>query len=86
MIQNPNRMLRVGLIGTVAAALCCATPLLAVLLGAVGLAAFTGYLDYVLMPALVAFVGLTIYALQRKRQAVACCNPGAAHSQGGADK
>jgi len=86
MFENPNRMLRIGAIGTVAAVLCCATPVLVVLQGAVGLAAFTGYLDYVLTPALVVFVGLTIYALQRKRQAPTCCAPDAAPSQEGADK
>jgi hypothetical protein len=39
---------------------------LVVLLGAVGLGAVTGYLDYVLLPALASFVGLTIYAVVRK--------------------
>jgi mercuric ion transport protein len=39
-----------------------------VLLGAVGLGALTGYLDYVLFPALVFFVGLTIYALVQARK------------------
>jgi len=37
-----------------------------VLLGVVGLSALTGALDYVLIPALVFFVLLTIYALVRK--------------------
>ena len=41
----------------------------------VGLSALTGYLDYVLLPALAIFIGLTIYAIQRKRQADACCTP-----------
>jgi hypothetical protein len=40
--------------------------MLVVLLGAVGLGAVTGYLDYVLLPALAFFVGLTIYAVVRK--------------------
>ncbi|MEC4879707.1 mercury resistance system transport protein MerF, partial [Pseudomonas sp. NC26] len=43
--------------------------------GVVGLSALTGYLDYVLLPALAIFIGLTIYAIQRKRQADACCTP-----------
>jgi mercuric ion transport protein len=55
------------------AAVCCFTPLLVVLLGLVGLSAFAGYLDYVLFPALAAFIALTLYALHKKRRADACC-------------
>lgn len=50
-------LIRTGIIGAVVAALCCFTPILVVLLGAVGLSALTGYLDVVLIPALVFFVG-----------------------------
>jgi mercuric ion transport protein len=45
-------LLRVGIVGTVIAALCCFTPALIVLVGVVGLSAITGYLDLVLFPAL----------------------------------
>jgi|TARA_R100000093_G_scaffold70136_1_gene42852 mercuric ion transport protein len=45
----------VSIIGAVIVALCCFTPVLVVLFGAVGLASLTGYLDYVLLPALVFF-------------------------------
>ena len=58
-----NRFLRMGLIGTLIAALCCFTPILAVLFSVVGLSAFVGYLDYVLLPTLAVFVSITIYAL-----------------------
>ncbi|MCC4289570.1 mercury resistance system transport protein MerF, partial [Vreelandella aquamarina] len=34
-----------------------------ILLGTVGLAGLTGYLDVVLLPALAFFIGLTIYAI-----------------------
>lgn len=61
-----DKFLLTGVIGTVIAALCCVTPVLVVLLGVVGLSALTGALDYVLIPALVFFVLLTIYALVRK--------------------
>ncbi len=70
---EPQKLLRIGVIGTVVTALCCFTPILGVLLGVVGLAAFAGYLDYVLFPALGAFVGLTAYALWQKHKAKACC-------------
>lgn len=73
-MKDPNPLLRASIIGTVIVALCCFTPVLVVLFGAVGLAALTGYLDYVLLPALVFFIGLTCYALWRKEQYDACCD------------
>ena len=62
-------LLRVGIIGTVVAALCCFTPVLAVLLGVVGLSAAIGWLDYVLLPALILFLSLTVCALWGRRSA-----------------
>lgn len=67
-MKNPTTLLRVSLIGTVIVALCCFTPILVILLGALGLSAITGYLDFVLLPALAIFLGLTVYALWRKKQ------------------
>lgn len=61
-----NDLLRTGLIGTAVAALCCFTPILAILLGVVGLSAVVGWLDYVLLPALAVFVSITVYALWRR--------------------
>ena len=61
-----DKLLLMGIVGTVVAALCCFTPVLVVLLGAVGLSALLGVLDYVLVPALIFFVGLTAYALIRR--------------------
>ncbi|MFQ5510180.1 MAG: mercury resistance system transport protein MerF [Leptospirillia bacterium] len=60
-------LLATGLVGTVAAAVCCFTPVLVVLLGAVGLSAGLGWLDYVLLPVLAIFVGVTLYALTRRK-------------------
>ena len=62
-------LLWIGATGTVLAALCCATPLLVVVLSALGLSALTGYLDYVLLPAIAIFVGIVIYALWRRQPA-----------------
>ena len=45
---------------------------LVVLLGAVGLSAAVGWLDYVLLPAVVAFAAITVHALVRTRNADAC--------------
>ncbi len=63
-----NRLMAGGVVGSVVAALCCFTPVLAVLFGAVGLSALLGRADYVLMPALVFFVLLTGYAIYRQRR------------------
>jgi mercuric ion transport protein len=64
--MKKNTLLKTGIIGSVIAAVCCFTPILVVLLGAVGLSALTGYLDIVLFPALAVFLGLTIYALWKR--------------------
>ncbi|MDX8386949.1 MAG: mercury resistance system transport protein MerF [Ghiorsea sp.] len=61
-------LLKTGLVGVVISALCCFTPVLVMLLGIVGLAEWVGYLDYVLMPALLFFLVLTIFAVMKKDQ------------------
>ncbi|UTW13030.1 mercury resistance system transport protein MerF [Marinobacterium rhizophilum] len=71
-MKNPQRLLKTGIAGTVIVALCCFTPVLVLLLGALGLSALVGYLDIVLLPALAGFVCLTLYALWRK----ASCSSG----------
>lgn len=70
--MNDRNLLRLVIVGTAIAALCCFTPVLVVLLGAVGLSAALGWLDYVLLPALGAFVALTVYAFVRRRNAPTC--------------
>tara|TARA_R110002111_G_scaffold243436_1_gene305432 strand:- start:133 stop:375 length:243 start_codon:yes stop_codon:yes gene_type:complete len=72
--MKKSTLLKTGIVGTVVVALCCFTPVLVVLLGAVGLGALVGHLDAVLMPALVLFVGLTIYAMMRKPKKDDCCS------------
>ena len=64
--MKDNRLLGFGIVGTVVAALCCFTPVLVVLLGAVGLSAWLGWLDYVLFPALAIFATITVYAVARR--------------------
>lgn len=59
-------MLATGVIGTVVTALCCFTPILAILLGVVGVSFLVGWLDVVLLPALAIFVAITAYALIRR--------------------
>jgi mercuric ion transport protein len=67
-------LIRTGIIGAIVAALCCFTPVLVVLLGAVGLSALAGYLDVVLIPALVFFAGLTVYAVYRRNRNLESAN------------
>jgi mercuric ion transport protein len=62
-------LLRVGIVGTAVAALCCFTPILVLVLGIVGLSAMLGWLDYILLPALAVFIGITVSALWRRRKA-----------------
>lgn len=61
-----DRLLRIGIIGTIIAAICCFTPVLVILLGAIGLTALIGYLDIVLLPALAIFLVITGYALWKR--------------------
>lgn len=65
-----NKLLAVGLGGTVLSALCCFTPLLPMVLGAFGLTGLLGviYNDAILLPMLALFLLLTGYALWRRRK------------------
>ena len=51
--------------------MCCFTPALVVLFGVFGLSHLTGVLDLVLLPVLLMFVALIVYALIRKSRAAA---------------
>jgi mercuric ion transport protein len=64
--MSERKLLATGIIGAAVAALCCFTPVLAILLGAVGLSAAIGHLDAVLLPAMIGFAALAIYALVRR--------------------
>ncbi len=61
--RRNKHLFRTGIIGTAITAVCCFTPALVILLGTVGLSAALAWLDYVLLPALALFIGVTIYAL-----------------------
>jgi mercuric ion transport protein len=67
--MNQRRLLTLGIVGTVIAALCCFTPILVLLLGAVGLSALVGKLDYVLLAVLIICAAIVVYALARRRAA-----------------
>ncbi len=78
-----DRLVKIGTIGSVVAAVCCVTPLLVIGLTAVGLGAMAGGLDAVLVPALLVCMGVLAYGLYLRRKVrAACCGRGAS-SQGG---
>jgi len=64
--MKTSALLRTGTIGVIISALCCFTSVLVLIFGVVGLAAWVGHLDYVLMPELLFFSGLIIYAVSRQ--------------------
>jgi len=72
---NDRMLIRTGTIGAVIAAICCATPILAITLGAVGLSAWAAGTDIVLIPVLLAFVALIAVGMLRRQRAKACCAP-----------
>lgn len=67
-----------GTIGTFLVLLCCATPILVILLGTIGLGAITGYLDYVLIPVLAIFLIVTYYSYNKMNKSNckndSCCS------------
>lgn len=67
-VISDRKLLGAGIIGSALAALCCGTPLLAIVLGFLGLSALLAWADYVTLPALLAFLALSIYALYRMRR------------------
>ena len=73
---SPKLCQRVGIGGGILAALCCFTPLLVVTLGAVGLSAWLGWADYVLMPALGVFVLIAVYGFYAQRKATSPVDDG----------
>lgn len=74
--MDDRKLLKTGVVGTVVAAICCFTPALVLVLGVVGLSAWLAWLDYVLLPVLVLFLGLTAWALiVRARRRAACVPP-----------
>ena len=66
--MDANKSFKAGIWGSIIAAICCVTPILAFLLGIMGLAALTPYLDYVLFPLLGLFLILTLYAWRKQKR------------------
>ncbi len=56
-------MVKTGLIGTVVTAIFCFTPILAIVLGFIGVAVIVPLLDFALFPLLASFMGMLIVGL-----------------------
>jgi mercuric ion transport protein len=65
--MSAKRLFATGLIGTIVAAICCATPVLAIVMGALGLSAWLACADDLVLPALIAFIAVVAYAAWRLR-------------------
>ncbi|MFZ5673192.1 MAG: mercury resistance system transport protein MerF [Pseudomonadota bacterium] len=71
--MNDRALIRIGAAGATVAAICCATPVLAVLLPLVGLGAWLVRADLVLFPLLAVSLGLIAWGVYRRRTKAACC-------------
>ncbi len=64
--MDSGKLLITGIAGSAVMTVFCFTPALVAILGVLGLSAAVGWLDYVLFPALGAFIAITGYALWRR--------------------
>ena len=64
--MTDRSLIATGAIGAILAAICCATPLLAVVLGGIGLTAWLAKADYIVMPVL--FLGVVLVGLGAYRR------------------
>ena len=55
-----GRTFLIGGAGTLVIGICCFTSVLVITLGAVGLSAWLAWLDYVLLPLFLCFIGVTV--------------------------
>ena len=63
-----DRWFALGIVGAIVSCLACLTPVAVIALGAIGLGAWTGHLDAVLLPVLAGFVGLIAYRYWIRRR------------------
>lgn len=59
-----NKYAHIGFWGVLVAGVCCFTPLLIWALAFFGLAALTSYLDYILIPVLLLFIGILLLGIR----------------------
>jgi mercuric ion transport protein len=74
--MTDRSLITTGAISAALAAICCATPLLAVVLGGIGLSAWLAKADYIVMPVLLLGVALVGLGLYRRHLAMTCRDAG----------
>lgn len=67
--MDNDKTLKTGIIGACVMAVCCFTPALVLVFGALGLGAWVSGLDFILLPLLALFLCMIGFALYRRRQA-----------------
>jgi mercuric ion transport protein len=70
--MTDRSLITTGAIGAIVAAICCATPLLAVVVGSIALTAWPVKADYVVVPVLFLGIALLGLGLYRHHNAVNC--------------
>lgn len=69
-MAKDGKLIGIGGVGALLAAICCFTPALVLLLGALGMSALVGWwLDLILFPMLAIFMGVAAYGLYLRRRA-----------------
>lgn len=71
--MNDRALIRTGVVGAIVAAICCATPILAVLLPVLGLGAWLAGADLVAFGVLAGSLGLVAWGFYLRRAEAACC-------------
>jgi mercuric ion transport protein len=72
MAMKNRALITSGAVGAVLAAICCASPFLAVVLGAFGLTAWLAKAAYAVIPALLVCLGLVAFWVNRRRTMTDC--------------
>ena len=63
-----DRWLALGIVGTALTCLACLTPIAALVLGSMGLGAWTGRVDLALVPLLLGFIGVVVFRSRAMRR------------------
>lgn len=71
--KSGNFWITTGMVGALVSSLCCITPLAVLFLGVAGLGAWTGFIDYVVVPSLAFSVGLIGYGFYSKKHCGTRC-------------
>lgn len=73
--MSDRSLIATGAIGALLAAICCSTPLLTLVLGAIGLTTWITTADYLVMPMLLLGLAVAGLGLYRRHTAAACRDP-----------